>query len=254
MSDKELDYYYKTKAKYQKIINKKIKEIMDEDLSEKEKRQMFNSYKPKCIKCKREGGTIFENKNKKLTIICGVKDPCKLNIEIDKEEYFNVRNEDIKLYNKVKNLKSDIICIKLDLLYKYDNQEKLLEKFQEIKNQLFITTKYLLNIRKEYINIINNQEKSNSLNIILNKYNEIILELKELKNQYIDDQNDSLIKTIIEKYFIELQPLVKKIRDNKYLYSEIKTIEKKINLANKVKLYELVQKPYSIGDLYIPII
>lgn len=254
MSDKELEYYYKTKAKYEKSIDKEIKNIMNTNSTGKEKKLMFNNYKPKCIKCKREGGTIFENKNKKLTIICGVKDPCKLNIVINKEDYFNVRDEDIKLFNKIRKLKSDIICIKLDLLYKYDNQEKLLEKFEEIKNELFTTTKYLLNIRKEYINIINNQERSDTLNSIMNKYYEIILELKELKKQYIQDQNDSLIKTMIEKYFMELQPLVKKIRDNKYLYSEIKTTKKQVNLANKVEIYELVQKPYTISDLYIPII
>lgn len=255
MSDKEIDKYYTLKSKYEKSIMKDKKNILEnKNLNNKEKRILYNKIEKKCIICKGIGGSIFENKNNKLTAICGARKQCKLNINIDKTNHFNVRDEDIKLFKKIKKLKSDIVAVKLDILYKYDKQDTLLEKFEEIKKELFITTKYLLNIRKEYLNIINNSERTTKLNESLKEYYEIIKEIKELGKLYNDNESAGIVKTMIEKQFMELQPLVKNIRENKYLYSEIIVEKKTIGLGDKVELYKIEQLPYSITDLFIPVI
>ena len=256
MSEKiiEIQEYYKLKNKYEKSINKeKRKILLDKNISLKEKKNKFNFINKKCIKCKNIGGTIFENKNNVLTAICGCEVPCKLNISIEKIKHFNVRDEDIKIYNKINELKGKIIKIKLDLIFNYDTEEICLQKFKEVKQELFNTTKYLLHIRKTYLNIINNSENKSKLETLIYELHKIILEIKEISKTYFENQNDAIIKTIIEKYFIQLQPLVKNIRETKYLHSEIKTTEKATSLVNKISIHNLIQKPYSIGELYIPI-
>ena len=58
-----LNEYYKLKSKYENEIMKSKKIIMnDSSLSSKEKRQKYLQLKPKCINCKRPGGTIFSVK------------------------------------------------------------------------------------------------------------------------------------------------------------------------------------------------
>ena len=257
MADKnqEIHEYYKLKDKYEKSINKEKSNILkNKNLSLKEKKDKINFINKKCIKCKKIGGTIFENKNNTLTALCGCDEPCKLNIVIEKTKHFNIRDEDIKIYNKISNLKAKIIKIKLDLIFKYETEEICLQQFQEVKKELFDTTKYLLNIRKTYINIISNEEKNSKLKILIYDLHSLILQIKELKETYFQDNNDTILKTIIEQYFTQLQPLVKNIRKEKYMHAEIKTTEKISSLVNKVYTHHLIQKPYSIGELYIPIL
>tara|TARA_B110001450_G_C17549886_1_gene452207 strand:+ start:160 stop:933 length:774 start_codon:yes stop_codon:yes gene_type:complete len=257
MADKndEIQEYYKLKNRYENSISKQKNKILkDKELSIKEKKDKINLINKKCVKCKNIGGTIFENKNNTLIALCGCDTPCKLNIVIEKTKHFNIRDEDIKIYNKINNLKAKIIKIKLDLIFKYEPEEICLKKFEEIKKELFHTTKYLLNIRKTYLNIISNQDKISNLDNLIYNLHSLILQIKELSKSYFEDQNDANIKTLIELYFNELQPLVENIRNTKYMHYEIKTTEKMSGLVDKVITYNLIQKPYSIGELYIPII
>ena len=52
--------YFKIKKKYETQIMANKKKIMNNPyLSNREKRTEYNKLKPKCIHCKRPGGTIF---------------------------------------------------------------------------------------------------------------------------------------------------------------------------------------------------
>ena len=88
---------------------------------------------------------------------------------------------------------------------------------------------------------------------LANEYNKVIKEIQELNNKYIEENNDIIIKNIIEKYFIDLMPLVENIRNSKYLYSGIIENEK-TGLTTKEYEYKLYQEPFSIAELYIPIL
>ena len=86
-----LNDYYKLKNNYEnEILKEKKKIIKNQELSWKEKRNEFKSFKPKCINCKRPVGTIFSIKYntevefRELKAICGSRtDPCNLNININ---------------------------------------------------------------------------------------------------------------------------------------------------------------------------
>ena len=90
-----LNEYFKLKFKYENqiIINKK-KIINNPTLSNREKRSEYLKLKPKCINCKRPGGSIFKttfiketdnvDSHRQYTAICGIiADPCNLNIKIE---------------------------------------------------------------------------------------------------------------------------------------------------------------------------
>ncbi len=92
-----LNEYYKLKNKYELENMKNKKKIMNNTtLSNKEKRQEYVKLKPKCINCKRPGGTLFSVKSfpldneketkeayKEFRAQCGIlADPCNLNITI----------------------------------------------------------------------------------------------------------------------------------------------------------------------------
>ena len=92
-----LNEYYKLKSNYENENYKNKKVIMNnKELSKREKQREFQRLKPKCINCKRVGGTLFTNtikdkdddtkiKNiRTLKAICGVhENPCNLKIIIE---------------------------------------------------------------------------------------------------------------------------------------------------------------------------
>ena len=56
-----LNEYFKLKLQYETQIMANKKKIMNNStLSNREKRREFLKLKPKCINCKRPGGTIFK--------------------------------------------------------------------------------------------------------------------------------------------------------------------------------------------------
>ena len=57
--------YFKLKTKYEKqFTDLKTKIKKNEDLSKVEKHQLFIRFQPKCVNCKKVGGTLFSNKDR----------------------------------------------------------------------------------------------------------------------------------------------------------------------------------------------
>jgi hypothetical protein len=88
--------YFKMKMKYESQINANKKKILNNvTLSKREKRSEFLKLKPKCINCKRPGGTKFQvvyfdekssdvwDSHREYRAECGIiADPCPLDIKL----------------------------------------------------------------------------------------------------------------------------------------------------------------------------
>ena len=139
-----LNEYFKLKLKYEGQIMTNKKKIMNNiTLSNKEKRSEFLKLKPKCINCKRPGGTIFKttffedtdkgDAYREHSATCGIiADPCNLNIKIQigkvelLPELLNYMEKDIKEF------KNEIIDDKNKLLFGYLTTEEALKKFDDL--------------------------------------------------------------------------------------------------------------------------
>ena len=128
--------FYKLKNEYEKtLFNEKINIINNTSLSKEDKLKKYKLFKPKCINCKKEVGTIFTNNNKKLVAKCGAFKssfqnnftPCNLNIEIEKgniEILSNIINE----FSDEKELdKDDIIKTKLNYFFNFESEENTIK-------------------------------------------------------------------------------------------------------------------------------
>lgn len=223
-----INEYFKLKNKYETLIMTNKKKIMNNPhLSNREKRSEYNKLKPKCIHCKRPGGTIFsiinsvesenEESYRELRAFCGiVSDPCNLNIVVRlakiewMPELLKTMEKDIKEY------KNEIIDHKNKLLFGYLNTEEALEKFENIKEYISNYTSLYEQYLESYHKIVDNNEKKQELNeAITNSYIEIqkikdcILQMNETKNvQYARDA--------VNIYKTTLMPLLNSMRDLKY--------------------------------------
>jgi len=251
-----LNEYFKLKNTYEVEIMKNKKKIMNNyTLSNKEKRQEFLKLNPKCINCKRPGGTIFsvkfisdetENGDKKYREFrarCGIiSNPCNLNITIQTGIY-NFLPEVIKTYeDEIKNSKDIIIDNKNKLLFGFISTETALQEFDDEKEFIEIYTSLLEEKLSVYLNIIDNNKKKKELEEDLEKSYALIINIKESLKLYNETENTQNVKDAVEIYINNLQPLFKKIMSLKYS-------ENLVYFDSDNNTYHLIQNKNTIQSL-----
>ena len=133
------------------------------DYETKTKIYKEKSKPPKCIFCKRVGGTIFKTEviqgDRILLAYCNVKpDPCKTKIDIHTGK-IELYNEKMREYSdKIKELKKNVILYKNDLLFGYISSTKIIEKFNNIKKQIDEYTLEYYFIKQNYELFVDNIE------------------------------------------------------------------------------------------------
>jgi hypothetical protein len=235
--------YYKLKQQYDnQLIDQKKKIIKNDTLSPKDKRKRFKQLKYKCVNCKKEGGSIFTNKNRILSAVCGAKMPCKLNIEIIKGYYINIRDEDMWFMEEINNLKIDIIKIKLMYLFNLISEEESVTEFNIKRNKLSnISVNQHENLIL-YNDVYNNEKKENEIKKNHLQLVHEIKKIKELYELYKNDNKENKIKEMVDNYISIIKPIEEKIRNLKY---EINYIEE-IDDTN-----EVVERAYTISQTEI---
>lgn len=246
------DEYFKLKNKYESQIMANKKKIMNNPtLSNREKRNEYNKLKPKCIHCKRPGGTIFstisqiekDESFRELRAFCGITaDPCNLNINIRlaKVEWMP---DLLKIMEKeIKDYKNEIIDHKNKLLFGFINTEDALERFENVKEYISNYTSLYEQYLESYHKIVDNSEKKQKLDeAITNSY----IEIQKIKDCIIkmnDTNNIQYAKDAINIYTTTLMPLLHTIRELKYNETMV-WHDDHTNTCN------LIQNKYSISNL-----
>ena len=249
-----LNEYFKLKQKYEAAIAANKKRIINNPtLSKREKRSEFMKLKPKCISCKRPGGSVFkilfndedsiDDSYREYNAQCGIiSNPCNLKIKIrcGRTEFIS----DIlkSMEDAVKEIKNEIIDDKNKLLFGYLKTEEALDKFdyskEDVSSYSSLYEEYLI----KYNNIVDNEDKKRELEeAITNSYIQIN-QIKECIKKSDETGNKTFISDAIQIYDTTLIPTLSTIRNLKYNESFVWHNED-TNSCN------LIQNKYSISNL-----
>ena len=223
-----LNEYFKLKQKYEsEIAANKKKIINNSTLSNREKRSEYLKLKPKCINCKRPGGTLFkinlfsEDQNnesyREYNATCGIiADPCGLNIKIQYGKTDLLTDILKNIEDEMKEIKDKIIDDKNKLLFGYLTTEDALTDFDYSKEMLNTYSELYEDYLGKYNSIVENDEKKTELEesitesyIQINKIKVCILKNSETDNMIY-------IKDAVDIYNTILIPTLNKIRNLKY--------------------------------------
>ena len=249
-----LNEFFKLKQKYEAEIAAHKKRIINNPtLSDREKRSEFMKLKPKCINCKRPGGSIFkvvfynEDDNlesyREYNASCGIiSNPCnfKIIIRCGKTESFT----DIfkSMENEIKELKNEIIDNKNKLLFGYLTTEEALEKFDYSKESISLYTSLYEDYLTKYNNIVDNEDKKRELEEAITNSYILINQIKECIKKSHETGNKSFISDAIQIYDTTLVPTLFTIKNLKYNESFV-WHNGDNNTCN------LIQNKYSISSL-----
>lgn len=235
-----LNNYYQLQDNYNKKYNaKKSKILLDNNLTLREKKKEVEKLKKNCINCNQSGGTIFKYENGNLIALCGnTTTPCKLNISIEKNKVVNIKSLIIDLENEIEKVKVDIIKVKLNFLFNYNNQEKSLELFNKYRKNLENLNTNYNNLFIKFNEIINNDERNLKIKENFLLKHELIDRVEILNNEFNSTNNSGYIKDIVELYINELNKITIKLMDYKYELNLVQEID------DKKKIFELTQEKF----------
>lgn len=249
-----LDEYFKLKLQYETQITANKKKIINNtSLSNREKRSEFLKLKPKCINCKRPGGTVFlttffketdkDESYRQFKATCGiVADPCNLNITVHIGKVDLLPNLLNNIQEEIEGLKNAMIADKNKLLFGCTTTEEALAKFDELKEEISIYTSFYEQYLTKYHTIIDNDEKKTELTNSLAEYYLQIGKIKDCIRKMNETDNVQFARDAVVIYSTILTPLMDKLRSLKYNESSV--------LRNEdTNACELIQKIYSIQKL-----
>jgi hypothetical protein len=216
--------------------------------------------KPACVVCRQEGGSVFTEVDGKLKAICGnISQPCGFHIEVARGKYISLETLMNESLEEVRATKDEIIRMKLDLLFRFIGEDELLEQFDTIQHKLQEQLKMYAEFRRYYLSVTDNDDIRADTDTLTRVISEKVALIKEYMTEFRDSEwkNRSIIDDILVLYQQDIEPAYMKMRETKYIYSQVETTENAngalVEMYND-REFNLSQKRYSYNELYMPVI
>ena len=242
---KDLQNYYKLKNNYQALKQKKINELMgtygkDSDV----KKKNFAKFRSKCINCKQDGGTLFTETSDLLRATCGNSvQPCKLDLAIKRKKFVHITEKMGYVKQDLEKYKKNIITTKLDFLFNYIEEEKAIEIFELLKQQLNNSQENYLNLLTLYNSIIHNEELKTLIQEKIVDFENNKKLHSEALELYKSTGQVMYLKNAMEIYKTKLSLLGNEIMKLKYKSSYVEN--------NEQDEYIFFQNKYNLEDLML---
>ena len=221
-----LNDFYEMKKKYDRGVAKSKKKIRnDEDLSRKQKQDKLQKLRPKCVKCKKPVGTIFEVNSEMLRAVCGANSdtiaregitPCTLNIMIKKPIIINIEERIKELKQKKNDMLTRIAEEKVKLLYS-GGKDKLatVEKVERMKEEHGTIVNLLEQYIAKHIESFSSETKKN----------EVFVQKTMIGEEIIALAKDKRLKEAVELYIESYLPVVESDREMRYQHEYVEDIQ-----------------------------
>ena len=221
-----LHRYFSIKTKYETETKLARLSVLRKARSRKQRLNLIREYRPKCLKCRRPFGTIFEQRDRRYIARCGnAGDPCGLNIQLYRGNHTFNDSLVYMFQSQLEITKESIISQKLDTLFSYISEEQSAEKF---KNQL---KEYSIDntIYKEALNHFNEMHYSpHKRELIRNKITQIYElkhTMKRMLEEFQKEDNLETLRTITDIYIHEYLPEIHNLRLLNYEVMEMNEID-----------------------------
>jgi hypothetical protein len=251
--DDAVNEYYDLKQQYLFGKEKEMQLFLKatEDMSWREKRNLFKSLHYKCVNCRRYVGSIFKTnmieQDRHLIAKCGDhSNPCPLNIEINlgtilSYEYALEIDKEVIL-----DYKKDIIKDKNNLMFGYISSKTAIDRFDKLKTDMVSSIELYEDANKQYLNITNNLEKKEKILELQQQVYGIIDSIKIYIKQYESTNNPALINDAVTLYTEELLGKITELNMLNFAY-------KAVEYNADSNTYTLVKKQYSVEQMEINI-
>lgn len=219
-----LKYYFRIKSDYEEKLLKQRKKIYKEEPNKRIAKRLLQNVRPKCIKCKQDGGTIFSQGKveDRYTAKCGnTSSPCNLDISIFTGASTNIEDTLKVFKDEVDDIKDTIIRQKLDTLFNYVTEEKSVVLFKKQMQAFNENMELYQRFLNEYNDIHNNKEKKEAIVEKTVDIYRMIEQNRELMKRYRTEGNQEILIAAVTEQLKEILPEIRKLTAMKYEAMEV---------------------------------
>jgi hypothetical protein len=248
----DINKYYKLKSEYEKKQQSKIDKIMSNtSLTIADKRGRVKEMINKCVKCKGNGGTIFEETATRLHAVCNAEPKCDLNMEIYKGEPVILLPDLLRaLRLKIEKEKVKMIELKMNHAMELMNDDTAVSMFDVYQSLFKRLTVANASLEEKLISITNSATRNDDITRLKIDLYKSVDEYKDNLKEFKGTGREEFMRDALEKYNDEMLPLATELRSKEYNLNELDTIDA-VNADNQ---YRLIQEKYTMKDLEVPFI
>lgn len=224
----ELDYveslnaYFRLKQKYDVERKTLLLKEFQKGKTKKQGQKLAKEARPKCIRCRRPFGTIFESRDRRFVAVCGNKNaPCDLNIQLYRGHH-EPREYMLYLFREqMEESKDAIIAQKLDTLFQYISEAKSVEKFKRQLKDYSVDNNIYKELLNEYTESHFSPHKRELIRNKIGQIHELKNAMKQLLTQYETEENAEIMNVLTNIYIREYLPEVHNLRVLSYEVMEM---------------------------------
>lgn len=249
---KDIDKYYKLKNEYIRKNNDSVAKILsNQGLTIADKRERVKEIKKRCVKCKREGGTLFQETNTKLYAICQVEPKCDFIIDINKGDPIILLPDLLtQLRFRLESEKTSLMELKINHALGTISDDDAIQMFDEKQEMFKRLTIATSSIEEKLISITNNISKNNEINSLKVDLYKVIDEYKNSLKDFKITGREEFMRDALEKYNDEILKKASELREKEYSFNNVDVIQ----TSSNEKEYVLRQEKYTLSDLEVPLI
>lgn len=228
---KAVNIFYSLKNNYEKKLLNEKRKLQKKSVNKNDFKDRYKNYQPKCINCNGIGGTIFKITKDSYKAECNAEVKCNLNIDIQKANFVNSKDYDMELADEMNDIQTKIIKNKLNLIFKLDNEEVVINEFETLKNDYKI-----LSEKQKLVKLYNSNLNKIVWNDYLDFYEGEKNEEKTSEGEKKQGENkNEIINKTVEKH--KLKTLIeRKIDLDTKLFKQLLNEYRNDTVRNKAKL------------------
>lgn len=243
-----LAQYFKLKNDYETSLLAKRRAAFSKGRTRKQGTNLAKEYRPKCIKCARPFGTIFEQRDRRYIARCGnVSAPCELNIQLYRGTHYSLEYMVRLFHDLVEDSKEDIIAQKLDTLFSYISETKSAETFKELLKTYSIDNSILKERLNNYNELHYSPHKRELIRNKIQQIHDLKNAMREMLTTFQKENNIEILKSLMEIYIHEYLPEIHNLRLLHYEVMELNDLDNFSGKSSNFPVYQLFQQDVSLA-------
>ena len=216
--DDAIAEFYKLRGSYEKALQvRRRKIIRNPALSKGDKFRALSAVTGNCFACGKKGEMVFRETKTILAVTCGAQGGgCDLDIKIDRGHYAPLRELLKTSKAALESAKSDIVAIKLDLLFGYSDEEETRERFMATKQIYDNINKKFDSLMGSYTHKVENEGSSAAVLALQDRISNAKLAIREI------DSDANRVEQMVRIYLDEILPAAAQLRDTQYRLNAVR--------------------------------
>lgn len=239
--------YFKMKSDYETMLHVKRLAAFKKGRTRKQGMNLAKEYRPKCIKCARPFGTIFEQRDRRYIARCGnASSPCELNIQLYRGTHYPLEYMINLFHELVEETKEEVIAQKLDTLFSYISEKQSAEAFKELLKTYSIDNSILKERTNHYNELHYSNHKQELIRHKIRQIHDLKNAMREMQTTFQKENNIEILKSLMDIYIHEYLPEIHNLRLLNYEIMELNVLNEGLKTANELPIYQLFQRDVSL--------